>query len=186
MHLYVSLSALYTLRSVPIVKVIFVIVYYSKKKKKEKDPCFGMGKNTKVMPQKPCYLSFLLGKGGNPYVSKLYIKKLSKSALSALPPARKNILIQTLCGQRTPKLTKISFTFPQILHLSSNRRVCNLTVYFQFTTPAREITHRMKFIHPERHEFQKHHVSSLPEARETPKILPRKTRILETPCFFAT
>ena len=33
-----------------------------------------MGKNTKVMPQKPHYPSFLLGKGGNPYVSKLYIK----------------------------------------------------------------------------------------------------------------
>ena len=50
-------------------------------------------KNTKVMPQKDSYLSFLLGKGGNPYVSKLYIKKkkkLSKSALSALPPQHVN------------------------------------------------------------------------------------------------
>ena len=46
-----------------------------------------MGKNTKVMPQKPRYLSFLLGKGGNPYVSKTLHKKLSKSALSALPPS---------------------------------------------------------------------------------------------------
>ena len=68
----------------------------------------------------------------------------------------------------------------------------------------------MEFVHPERHEFRKHHVSSLPEAREMPKsyperhefwkrhvsllpearempkILPRKTRISETPCFFAT
>ena len=35
-------------------------------------------KNTKVMPQKPCYLSFLLGKGGNPYVSRTLHKKLSK------------------------------------------------------------------------------------------------------------
>ena len=70
-----------------------------------------MGKNTKVMPQKPRYLSFLLGKGGNPYVSKPYIKKLSKSALSALPPAHKNILIQTMCGQCMPKLTKISSLF---------------------------------------------------------------------------
>ena len=69
--LYVSLSALYMLQSVPIVKVILVIVYYSKrKKKKEKEknnPYFDMGKNTKVMPQKPHYLSFSLGKGGNPY-----------------------------------------------------------------------------------------------------------------------
>ena len=54
-----------------------------------------MGKNAKVMPQKPRYLSFLLGKGGNPYVSRPYKKKkkkkkkLSQSALSALPPACK-------------------------------------------------------------------------------------------------
>ena len=54
-------------------------------------------KNTKVMPQKPHYLSFLLGKGGNPYASKLYIKKKNKknkktqqSVLSALPPAHKS------------------------------------------------------------------------------------------------
>ena len=40
--------------------------------------------------------------------------------------------------------------------------------------------------YPERHEFWKRHVSSLPGAREMPKILPRKTRISETPCFFAT
>ena len=46
-----------------------------------------MGRNTKVMPQKPRYLSFPLGKGGNPYVSKTLHKKLSKSALSALPPS---------------------------------------------------------------------------------------------------
>ena len=46
-----------------------------------------MGKNTKVMPQKPHYLSFPLEKGGNPYVSKTLHKKLSKSALSALPPS---------------------------------------------------------------------------------------------------
>ena len=53
-------------------KLIFV--NYFIQKKKEKDPYFGMGKNAKVMPQKPHYLSFLLGKGGNPYVSKPYIK----------------------------------------------------------------------------------------------------------------
>ena len=85
-----------------------------------------------------------------------------------------------------PKIDQNKFTFPQISHLSSNRRVRNLTLYFQFTTPARELTHRMKLEYPERHEFRERHVSSLPEARETPKILPRKTRILGTPCFFAT
>ena len=79
------------------------------------------------------------------------------------------IQIQTMCGRRTPKLTKISFTFPQISHLSSNRRVRNLTFYFQFTTPAKKLTHRMKFEHAERHEFRKRHVSLPPLARETPK-----------------
>ena len=39
---------------------------------------------------------------------------------------------------------------------------------------------------PERHEFRQHQNSLLPEARETPKTLPRKTRISATPKFFAT
>ena len=58
-NLYVSLSALYTLQYVPIV-IILVIVYLfkKKKKKKKKDPYFGMGKNTKVMPQYPAIYLF--------------------------------------------------------------------------------------------------------------------------------
>ena len=143
-----------------------------------------MGKNTKVMPQKTLLSIFSLGKGRESLRLQTLHKKLSKSALSALPQACKNILIQTMCGQRTLKLTKI--TFLQILHLSSNRRVRNLTLHLQFTTPARELTHRMKFEYLERHEFRERHVSSLPEAREMPKILPRKTQILGTPCCFAT
>ena len=51
---------------------------YSKKKKKKKKRkmthTLVWVKNTKVMPQKPHYLSFLLAKGENPYISKLYIK----------------------------------------------------------------------------------------------------------------
>ena len=60
-----SLSALYVLQCVPIATYSCKLLYSKKKKKKKKetDPYFGMGKNTKVMPQKPCYLSFLLGKG---------------------------------------------------------------------------------------------------------------------------
>ena len=145
-----------------------------------------MGKNTKVMPQKTPLSIFSLGKGRESLRLQT-LHKLSKSVLSALPLAR--ILIQTLCGRRMPKLTKIDqikFTLPQLSHLSSNRRVCNLPLYFQLTTLARELTHRTKFVHPERHEFWKCHVFSLPEAREMPKILPRKTRILGTPCFFTT
>ena len=47
-------------------------------------------KNAKVMPQKPCYLSFLLGKGGNPYVSKLYIKNSVKVRFLPCPPQHAN------------------------------------------------------------------------------------------------
>ena len=52
------------------------------------DPYFGMGKNTKVMPQYLAIYLFSWEREGNPYVSRPYIK-LSKSALSALPSACK-------------------------------------------------------------------------------------------------
>ena len=51
-------------------------------------------------------------------------------------------------------------------------------IYFQFMTPARKLTHNMKFEHfldAERHEFREHHNYSSPWARESPKIQPRKT-----------
>ena len=156
-----SLSALYMLRSVPIVKVILVIFF--KKKKKKNDPYFGMGKNTKSYATKNPAIYLFLGKGRESFISNFIKTKLS--ALSALPTSTQTFSIQTQCGRCTPKfmpkLTKNSF-FLQISHLSSNRRVHNLTLYFQFTTPARELTHRMKFEYPE------------------------MARILETPCFFTT
>ena len=159
-----SLSALYMLQSVPIVKVILVILFKKKKKKKKNNPYFGMGKNTKVMPQKTPLSIFSLGKGGNPYISNFIKTKLS--ALSALPSSMQNIFNSDTVWMTHTKIhakidPKNSF-FLHILHLSSNRRVCNLTLYFQFTTPARELTHRMKLEYPERHKFWKHHVSSLP------------------------
>ena len=100
------------------------------------------------------------------------------------------------------KIDQNKFTFPKILHLSSNRRVCNLTFYLQFTTPARKLTHRMKFEHvwmqkdtnfgntmilryfrpekcqksyPEGHEFWQRHNSSLPWARESPNPTTKDT-----------
>ena len=78
-------SALYMLWNVLIVNISCNLYIYSKKKKKKKknDPYFGMGKNTKVMPQMPRCLSFLLGKGGNPYASSP-IKAIIASALSDL------------------------------------------------------------------------------------------------------
>ena len=95
------------------------------------------------------------------------------------------------------------------MHLSSNRRVRNLALYFQSTTPARKLTHRTKFEHPRRHEFwtchvsllpwaremptypgrhefRTHHVSSQLWAREMPKPTQKTARISATPCFFAT
>ena len=98
------------------------------------------------------------------------------------------------------KLPKICTFFPRILHLSSNRRERNLAPYFQFMTPARKLTHTMKFEHfwmqkdtnfgnaiilrhfgpekmpksaPERHEFRECHNSSAFWAREMPKSAPK-------------
>ena len=159
------LAALYTLQYVPIVKMTLVIFYSKKKKKEKNDPYSGMGEKCQSYATKTPLSIFSLGKGRESLRLQTLHKKLRKSALSALPPSTQIILIQTLCGRRMPKLTKIDqmqFTLSQLSHLSSNRRVRNLQLYFQFTTPARELTHRMKFVQP------------------------RKAQILETPCFFAT
>ena len=141
------------------------------------------------MPQKPRYLSFYLGKGRESLRLPTLHKKLSKSALSALPPSTQIILIQTLCGQRMPKLTKLTkcsslcrnfHTFP----VTEGYAICNSISSSQ---PQQESSPtEQNSSNPERHEFRKRHVSLLPEAREMPKILPRKTRILATPKFFAT
>ena len=124
-NLYVFLSALYTLKYVPIVTILINCILFQKKKKKKKekknDLYFGMDKNTKVMPQYPTIYLFLLGKGGNPYVSKPYIK--TKVQVHFLPcPQHEKIQIQTKHGQLTSKLPKIGIFFLQISHLSSNRR----------------------------------------------------------------
>ena len=72
-----------------------VIIYYSKKKKKEKKR-----KTTRTLvwvkipklchKKNPTIYLFSLGKGGNPYISKLYLKT-KLSALSALPSNTLNI-----------------------------------------------------------------------------------------------
>ena len=108
-----------------------------------------MGKNTKVMPQKIPLSIFSLGKGRESLCLQTLQKKLSKSALSALPPSTQKHSDSDTVDDAHQKLTKIDqirFTLPQLLHLSSNRRVRNLPLYFQFTTLARELTHRMKFV----------------------------------------
>ena len=87
------------------------------------------------------------------------------------------------------KIDQNKFTFPQISHLSSNRRVHNLTFYFQFTTPARELTHRTKFEHvwmQKDMNFGNTMILCYFRSEKTPKNRPRKTRISATPQFFAT
>ena len=68
------------LRSVPIVKVILVILFKKKKNKKEKnDPYFGMGKNTKSYATKSPAIYLFLGKGRESFVSD-FIKTKTKCA----------------------------------------------------------------------------------------------------------
>ena len=64
-------SALYMLQNVLIVNISceHCITIQKKKKKKKKTRTLVWVKMSKVMPQIPRYLSFLLGKGGNPYTS---------------------------------------------------------------------------------------------------------------------
>ena len=152
------------LRSVPIVQVILVILFKKKKKKTTRTSVWV--KIPKVMPQNPPLSIFFLGKGRESFVSD-FIKTKKLSALSALPSSTQNIFLKfrhCVDDARQKIHTKLTqkIHFLQILHLSSNRRVCNLTLYFQFTTPARELTHRTKFEYPGRHEFQTPHVSLLP------------------------
>ena len=94
-NLYVFLSALYMPQYVPIV-IILVIVYLFKKKKKN-HLYFRMGKKYQSYATIPRYLSFLLGKGGNPYVSKPYIKTKYKCAFFPTLSTKK-IQIQTKRG----------------------------------------------------------------------------------------
>ena len=96
-NLYVFLSALYTLQYVPIVTIL-VLVYFSKKKKKKRKTT-----RTSVWVKIPklCHNTplsiFSLGKRGNPYVSKPYIKtKYTCAFCPAL--SMKKIQIQTKRG----------------------------------------------------------------------------------------
>ena len=104
-----------------------------------------MGKNTKVMPQYPAiYLFSWKGR------ESLHLKTLHKTKYRCAfcpAPSMQKIQIRTMRGRCTPKLPKNKYIFSANLHLSSNRRVRNLAFYFQFTTPARKLTHRMKFKH---------------------------------------
>ena len=87
MNLYVFLSALYTLRYVPIVIISCNYIFIQKKKKKKKnDTYFGMGKNTKVMPQYPTIYLLSQERQGILTSQTLYKAKLQVHFLT-FPPA---------------------------------------------------------------------------------------------------
>ena len=102
-NLYVFLSALYTLQYVPIV-IILVITFYSKKKKKKK-------KKRKSYATIPRYLFLLLGKGGNPYVSKPYIKTKYKCAFCPAPARKRFRQSVDDAHQNCPKYVYFSCEF---------------------------------------------------------------------------
>ena len=89
---------------------------------------------------------FFLGKGGNPYISRPYIKTKYKCAFCPAIACKRFRLGQCMddARQNCPKISIFSL---RISHLSSNRRVQKFGIYFQFTTPARKLTHRTKFEH---------------------------------------
>ena len=146
MNLYVFLSALYRLRYVPIVIISCNYIFIQKKKKKKKR------KTTRTLVwvkiPKLCHNTplsiFSLGKGRETLRLKPYIK-LVTSVLSDLPP---------VCND----LDKVSTTHLKIaqnMYIFS-REFCTFSViegneiqhiYFQFMTPARKLTHNMKFKH---------------------------------------
>ena len=110
-----SFSALYMLRSVPIVKVILVILFKKNKKKpkkknkkkpkKKKTHTLVWVKIPKLCHKNPAIYLFL-GKEREFFVSN-FIKKLKLNALSAPPSSTQNIFqIQALCGRCTPKFTQ--------------------------------------------------------------------------------
>ena len=100
-----SLSALYLLWSVPIVKSDSCYILQKKKKKRKKMTRTSVWvKIPKVMPKKTPAIYLFLGKGRESFVSNFIKTKLS--ALSALPSSTQTFSIQTQCGRRTPKLTK--------------------------------------------------------------------------------
>ena len=75
------------LQYVLIVKVILVILI---QKKTKNDPYFGMGKNTKVMPQTAPLSIFSLGKGREYLHLKPYEKLSAQVRFLTCPPACTN------------------------------------------------------------------------------------------------
>ena len=169
-----------SLQYVSIVTYPCKLLFSKKKKKKTRT-------SVRVKMPKLCHNTplsiFSLGKGRESLRLKTLCKKLSKSALSALPPACKHSNSDNVWMTHI-KISQNKSTFPQISHLSSNRRVRNLAFYFQFTTPASKLTHRTKFEHVWMQKDMNFGNAIIlcyfrPEKCQNPTQ--KKTRILETP-----
>ena len=144
-NLYVSLSALYMLQYVPIVTYSCKLLY-SKKKKKKKTRTSVWVKIPKLCHNTPLSI-FSLGKGRESLRLKTLHKNYVQVRFLPCPQHAKRFRFGQCMDDVRQNCPKISIFSPQISHLSSNRRVRNLAFYFQFTTPARKLTHRMKFEH---------------------------------------
>ena len=121
---------------------------------------------------------FSLGKGRESLHLKPYIQANYKCA-SDLPPARNDLDKASMTHLKIARkciFFRKFHTFP----ITEGNEIWH--IYFQFTTPARKLTHNTKFEHfldAERHEFQEHHNSSSPWARESPKSNPEKHEFWE-------
>ena len=117
-----------------------LLFFYIVKKKRKQTQALAWVKSSKVMPQLPCYLSFLLGKGGK--LLKKLLKYCKVHFLTKKPLQHTSLDLQCVCDT-PPKLSifaKLHVYSLQILHLSSNRREQNSASSFQFMTPGRECT----------------------------------------------
>ena len=132
-NLYIFLSALYMLWYVPIVIIFCNYIFIQKKKKKIPKLCH----NTPLS-------IFSLGKGRESLCLKPYIKLIT-SVLSDLPPAHNDL----------DKASTMHLKIAQNMYIFSCK-FCTFPVtegneiwhiYFQFMTPARKLTHNMKFEH---------------------------------------
>ena len=121
-NLYVLLSALYMLQYVPIVFILVIVYFFSKKKEKKKTHTLVWVKIPKLRHNTPLSI-FFLGKGRESLCLKtLHKKKLSTSALSALPPAQKRFRFRQSVDNACQNCPTYVYFLPQISHLSNNRR----------------------------------------------------------------
>ena len=134
-NLYVFLSALYMLQYVPIVIILVIVYLFKKKKKKRKTTRTSVWvKIPKLCHNTPLSI-FSLGRGRESLRLKTLHKKLITSALSDLPPTQNDL---DKASTTHVKIAQNMYIFPQISHLSSNRREQNLARLFLVYNPSKK------------------------------------------------